>query len=63
VCVSILALALVVMLLQRQFLVHLNKKKKRQWDTMSTEERVAYQTDRVAREADGNKRLDFLYAH
>ncbi|OAQ69774.1 MFS transporter [Pochonia chlamydosporia 170] len=62
VCISILALAVVVLLVQRQFLVHLNNKKRREWNAMSTEEQVAYQTDKEAREIDGNKRLDFLFA-
>lgn len=50
-------------IVQRQYLVHLNKKKKQVWDAMSSEEKVAYQTDNKAREEDGNKRLDFRFAY
>ncbi|KAK2606322.1 hypothetical protein QQS21_003253 [Conoideocrella luteorostrata] len=63
ICISILAFAIVTLLLQRQFLAYLNRKKTRLWDAMSSQERIAYQTDKEAREMDGNKRLDFLYAY
>ncbi|KAM7185097.1 Major facilitator superfamily domain containing protein [Rhypophila sp. PSN 637] len=59
VLVSFCALTLVVFVVQRQVLVFLNKKKEAQWDRMTEEERFAYQNDIAAREADGNKRLDF----
>jgi hypothetical protein len=61
--VSILALSLVVFIVQRQWLALLNKRKARQWDAMSPEEKVVYQNDQEAREKDGNKRLDFRYAY
>ena len=35
----------------------------RKWADMTVEEKVAYQADQEARERDGNKRLDFLYAY
>lgn len=63
VLVSICALALVTFVVQRFWLIHLNKKKEAVWATMSQEERVIYQEDRVAREVDGNKRLDFRFQH
>ncbi|KAF6825755.1 MFS transporter [Colletotrichum musicola] len=63
VCVSICALSLVVFLVHRQVLIFLNKRKERAWEAMSTEERVAYQGDTAAREADGNKRLDFRFVY
>lgn len=63
VCISILSFSLVVFLSQRQYLAHLNKKKAKVWDSMSQEEKVAYQIDNEAREADGNKRLDFRFAY
>ncbi|KAK4215491.1 major facilitator superfamily domain-containing protein [Rhypophila decipiens] len=59
VLVSFCALALVVFVVQRQVLVYLNRKKEEQWDRMTEEEKFAYQNDIAAREADGNKRLDF----
>jgi hypothetical protein len=63
VCLSILSLSLVVFITQRQYLVHLNKKKSQVWDQMTAEEKLVYQNDKEAREKDGNKRLDFRYAH
>ena len=61
--VSICALSLVVFLSQREYLRWLNKRKARAWDTMSSEERVAYQADQIEREKDGNKRLDFRFQY
>ena len=52
VLVAICALSLVTFLAQRQYLVRLNKKK----------EEKLYQSDLIAREQDGNKRLDFRFA-
>lgn len=63
ICISILALSLVVFVAQRQYLVHQNQKKERVWSAMSAEEKVTYQTDNEAREVDGNKRLDFRFAY
>ncbi len=63
VCISILSLGLVVILGQRTALFFMNKKKAHKWDRMTTEEQLAYQTDSAAREADGNKRLDFRFAY
>ena len=63
VCLSICVLSLVTFLVQRQVLVYLNRKKIRQWDAMSSEERAAYQNDKNARELDGNKRLDFRFVY
>ncbi|KAK7424700.1 hypothetical protein QQX98_000277 [Neonectria punicea] len=63
VCVSILALAIVVFLGQRQWIISLNKKKEQEWERLTPEEKVEYQTDKVAREQDGNKRLDFRFAY
>lgn len=62
-CISILSLALLVMLGQRTYMVRLNKRKERIWEAMSAEEKLVYQTDKEAREADGNKRLDFRFAY
>ena len=62
VLVSICALSCVVMVLQRQMLVRLNKKKEAKWSQMNSEEKALYQADVVAREAEGNKRLDFRFA-
>lgn len=62
VCVAICALALVTMVVQRQVLVYLNKKKDEKWRAMTPEEKVLYQSDIEARERDGNKRLDFRFA-
>ena len=63
VCISILSLSLVVFIVQRQYLVRLNKKKINVWNSMTAEEKVEYQTNNEAREADGNKRLDFRFAY
>lgn len=63
VCISIVALSLVTFLVQRQYLIHLNKKKEEVWNSMSTEAKLAYQSDQEAREKDGNKRLDFRFQH
>ncbi|OAL52823.1 MFS general substrate transporter [Pyrenochaeta sp. DS3sAY3a] len=62
VLVSICALSLVTFLAQRQFLIRLNKKKQEKWATMTAQEKALYQADVLAREAEGNKRLDFRFA-
>lgn len=54
---------LVVMVAQRQILVHLNKKKEQKWSAMSAEEQQTYQNDTEQREKDGNKRLDFRFVY
>ncbi|KAH7311495.1 major facilitator superfamily domain-containing protein [Stachybotrys elegans] len=63
VCISILSLAIVVFIVQRQWLIHLNKRKEREWERMTPEQKVEYQTDKEARERDGNKRFDFRFAY
>jgi hypothetical protein len=44
-------------------LIRLNKAKALVWDAMSQDEKTAYQNDNVARELDGNKRVDFLFKY
>lgn len=63
VLLAICVLSLVAILVQRQVLVSLNKKKETQWQAMSAEEKLAYQNDKEARENDGNKRLDFRFVY
>jgi hypothetical protein len=62
VLVAICALSLITFIVQRQVLVRMNKKKAREWDQMTFEEKQVYQADTIAREQDGNKRLDFRFA-
>jgi hypothetical protein len=62
VLVSICALSLITFIIQRQFLVRLNKKKQQKWEQMTSEEKAVYQADVISREQDGNKRLDFRFA-
>ncbi|KAI4650467.1 hypothetical protein J4E93_002823 [Alternaria ventricosa] len=61
VLVAICALSVITFLVQRQTLVRLNKKKQKQWDQMTSEEKALYQADIISREKDGNKRLDFRF--
>lgn len=61
VLVAICGLSLVAMVVQRQVLVYLNKKKEEKWSQMSAEEKAMYQADVVSREAEGNRRLDFRF--
>lgn len=63
VLLAICVLSLVAIAGQRQVLVHLNKRKEQRWEVMSAEERTAYQSDTVAREKEGNKRLDFRFVY
>jgi len=63
VLISICALSLVAFALQRWHLIRLNKAKALVWDAMSQDEKTAYQNDNVARELDGNKRVDFLFKY
>lgn len=63
VLISICALALVTFLVQRAYLGILNKRKEKIWETMTVEERSAYQNDQAAREMDGNRRLDFRFKY
>lgn len=63
VLISICALAIVVFIVQREFLRHLNREKERVWSSMSEEEKVLYQADQAARELDGNRRLDFRFKY
>lgn len=63
VLVAICALSLVTFIAQREYLRFLNRRKEREWSQMTTEEKMAYQSDQVAREKDGNKRLDFRFQY
>lgn len=63
VLISILCLSVVAFLAQRFWLIHLNKKKIEQWEQMTPEQKLEYQTDKEQREIDGNKRLDFRFAY
>ncbi|KAL5341424.1 major facilitator superfamily domain-containing protein [Aspergillus crustosus] len=63
VLISICALSLVVFVVQREFLRHLNRQKERKWDALTPEERSDYQTDLPQREKDGNTRLDFRFKY
>lgn len=63
VLVSICALSLVTFIVQRWYLITLNKRKEKVWGTMSLEQRNFYQNDIQAREGDGNKRLDFRFKY
>jgi hypothetical protein len=63
VLISICALSLVAFVVQRQYLVLLNKRKERVWEAMSVDERSAYRNENVEREVDGNKRLDFRFKY
>ncbi|KAL4879951.1 major facilitator superfamily domain-containing protein [Aspergillus karnatakaensis] len=63
VLISICAFSLVVFVVLRQYLRHLNKQKERKWDAMTPEERMDYQADLPAREKEGNQRLDFRFKY
>lgn len=63
VLISICALSLLTFVAQRLYLQTLNKRKAAIWDEMSVDERAFYQADATAREADGNKRLDFRFQY
>ncbi|PYI00476.1 MFS general substrate transporter [Aspergillus sclerotiicarbonarius CBS 121057] len=63
VLIALCVLSLVVFVVQREFLRHLNRQKERKWQAMSSEERVLYQSDQEAREKEGNKRLDFRFKY
>lgn len=63
VLLAICVLSLASILVQRQVLIHLNRKKERQWQTMNAAEKAAYQNDTEAREKEGNKRLDFRFVY
>ncbi|KKK20444.1 MFS transporter [Aspergillus rambellii] len=63
VLISVCALAIVVFVIQRELLRHLNRQKERKWEAMSQEERMVYQSDLAEREKEGNKRLDFRFKY
>ncbi|KAA8644918.1 hypothetical protein EYZ11_005300 [Aspergillus tanneri] len=63
VLISICGLTLAIFIAQREFLRYLNHQKEKKWQTISPEERVAYQSDQSAREKEGNKRLDFRFKY
>lgn len=63
VLISICALALVTFLMQRWWLIHLNKRKEKVWQSMLVTERMDYQSDMDKREMEGNKRLDFRFRY
>ena len=63
VLISICVLSLITFVAQREYLRLLNRRKERQWNSMTAEEQAAYQTDQHAREQDGNKRLDFRFQY
>ncbi|KAJ9101059.1 hypothetical protein QFC21_003277 [Naganishia friedmannii] len=60
--IALCAASLVAYVLNYLWIGHLNKKKSQAWDVMTQEERVAYQEDLSAREAEGNRRLDIRYS-
>ena len=63
VLVSICGLSLVTFMVQRWYLIYLNQRKEKMWSCMGEEERLTYQQDQVAREKDGNMRLDFRFRY
>jgi len=63
VLISCCALSLVTFLAQAWWLRLLNSRKEKIWGEMTVAERAAYQADTQAREADGNKRLDFRFKY
>jgi hypothetical protein len=63
VLISICALTLVVLLLQRTWLARLNKRKETVWAGMTIDEKAHYQADIEARERDGNRRLEFRFRY
>lgn len=63
VLVAICALSLVTFVVQREYLRYLNRRKEKEWSQMSKEEQLAYQSDQLEREKDGNKRLDFRFQY
>lgn len=63
VLLAICVLTLVVVIVQREFLRHLNRKKDVAWSAMTLEQQTAYQNDIPAREKDGNRRLDFRFSY
>lgn len=63
VLLAICVLSLVTFVVQRQTLVHFNKKKEAAWGALTAQEQAAYQDDKDAREKDGNKRLDFRFVY
>jgi hypothetical protein len=63
VLISICALTLVVLLLQRTWLAMLNKREQKIWARMTIDEKAQYQADIEARERDRNRRLKFRFDH
>ena len=63
VLIAICAFSMVVFVAQREYLRYLNRQKEKKWNDMTPEEKVAYQSDQVAREGEGNKRLDFRFKY
>lgn len=63
VLIAICVFSLAVFVAQREYLRLLNRRKERVWGRMSGEEQETYQADQVARERDGNKRLDFRFQY
>lgn len=55
VLIAICCLACATFVCQRQYLKYLNSKKLKVWEGMTEKERIIYQNDTVAREAEGNK--------
>lgn len=60
---AIIVLTLVAVVIQRTFLRRLNRKKDVAWKVMTAEQQTVYQNDILAREKDGNKRLDFRFSY
>lgn len=63
VLISIAGLSLLTFLVQRQWLIHLNKKKEQEWERLSVQERLTYQNEQGEREVDGNRRFDFRFKY
>lgn len=63
VLIALCALSLAALITQNVVLRYLNHLKDQKWNAMSAEEREQYSLDQTAREADGNRRLDFHFKY
>jgi len=63
VTITLAVTSCLVIIGQGYFLRSTDKKKARQWDSMSVHEKVVYQDNHEQREKEGNRRLDFRFPY
>ena len=63
VLISLCVASIATFIIQNLWLRTLNRRKEKVWSAMSEADKAHYQAEKSAREAEGNKRLDFKFVY